>query len=39
MKDVEMDKDLKENDFIIERKGKKYEWIFKNDNNLISFLK
>jgi hypothetical protein len=39
MKDTEMDNDLKEKNFIIERKGKKYEWIFKNDNNLISFLK
>ena len=39
MEDTEMDKDLQNKNYIIERKGKKYEWIFKNDNNLISFLK
>jgi hypothetical protein len=37
--DKEMNSDLLENDYIIERKGENYKWVIKNDKNIISFLK
>jgi hypothetical protein len=39
VEDIEIDNDLANKNYIIERKDKKYRWIFKNDNNIISFLK
>lgn len=39
VEDVEIDNDLLNKNYMIERKDGKYRWIFKNDNNLISFLK
>ena len=37
--DREIDNDLKNNDFIVERNEEGYKWIIKNDKNIISFLK
>jgi hypothetical protein len=39
VEDIEIDNDLANKNYIIERKDEKYRWIFKNDNNIISFLK
>lgn len=37
--DSEINEDLLNNDYIVERKEEEYEWIVKNDKNIISFLK
>lgn len=37
--DKEVSNDLLENDYIIEKKGNNYNWVIKNDKNIISFLK
>jgi hypothetical protein len=39
VEDIEIDNDLVNKNYIIERKDEKYWWIFKNDYNIISFLK
>ena len=37
--DEELDCNLMEKEYIIERKGNSFIWIFKNDKNIISYLK
>jgi hypothetical protein len=39
VEDIEIDNDLVNKNYMIERKDGKYWWIFKNDYNIISFLK
>lgn len=39
IEDIEIDNDLINKNYMIERKDGKYWWIFKNDYNIISFLK